>query len=193
MQQRQQLCTWKGSVSSCSNPTFPPPPRVTPRHRLAPAPSIASPSLHPSPYPALLCTDFCCTVVPYHLSASQVQRAIKRQRSLAAGELPPFGADQQLHHLQHQPLQHQPSGSLDFLPKCTEVLHRVYAACNSIAPMFGWSAKDVFYRPVRETFPQIANDYYQRIQQPMTFRDIEQRIAKGYYVNAQMFADVSGA
>lgn len=95
---------------------------------------------------------------------------------------------QQLH--QH-PLQQQPSGSLDFLPKCSGVLNRVYMACNTIQPMFGLHAKDVFYRPVRETFPNIAADYYARISHPMTFRTIEERISKGFYVNAQMFADVS--
>lgn len=95
---------------------------------------------------------------------------------------------QQLH--QH-PLQQQPSGSLDFLPKCSGVLNRVYMACNTIQPMFGLHAKDVFYRPVRETFPNIAADYYTRISHPMTFRTIEERISKGFYVNAQMFADVS--
>lgn len=122
----------------------------------------------------------------------QVQRAIKRQRSLAAGELPPFGPGGDMQQLHQHPLQQQPSGSLDFLPKCTGVLNRVYMACNTIQPMFGLHAKDVFYRPVRETFPNIAADYYARISHPMTFRTIEERISKGFYVNAQMFADVSG-
>jgi hypothetical protein len=111
---------------------------------------------------------------------------------LAAGELPPFGpGGDALQQLQQQPLQRQPSGSLDFLPKCSGVLNRVYMACNTIQPMFGLHAKDVFYRPVRETFPNIAADYYARISHPMTFRTIEERISKGFYVNAQMFADVS--
>lgn len=97
-----------------------------------------------------------------------------------------------MQHLHGHPLQQQPSGSLDFLLKCTDVLHRVYATCNTIQDMFGLSAKDVFYRPVRETFPLIAPDYYARISHPMTFRIIEERIARSQYLNAQMFADVSG-
>jgi hypothetical protein len=96
-----------------------------------------------------------------------------------------------MQHLHNHPLQQQPSGSLDFLQKCTDVLQRVYATCNTIQPMFGLSAKDVFYRPVRETFPLIAADYYARISHPMTFRIIEERIARSQYLNAQMFADVS--
>lgn len=125
--------------------------------------------------------------------APQVQRAIKRQRSLAAGELPPFGAAadqmQQQHHQAHQ-LQQQPPGSLAFLPKCLDVLNRVYGACQSMEPVFGLPVKDVFYRPVSETFPQIAPDYYARIPHPMTFRTIEERIRSSQYTNAQSFADV---
>jgi hypothetical protein len=107
-----------------------------------------------------------------------VSRAIKRQRSLANGEIPVFASPDQ-----------QASG--DFIGKCWEVLHRVYACCATITPIFNWSAKDVFYRPVSETFPTIAADYYARIQHPMTFGMIEHRIRTNVYQNAQQFADVS--
>jgi hypothetical protein len=109
-----------------------------------------------------------------------VSRAIKRQRSLANGEVPVFAS----------PDQH---ASGDFLSKCVEVLNRVYACCATIPPIFNWSAKDVFYKPVSETFPTIAADYYSRIPHPMTFQMIEQRIRGGVYQNAQQFADVSAA
>lgn len=129
---------------------------------------------------------------------TQVQRAIKRQRSLATGDIPPFPGDQQLqqHLSQQQPhamqLQQQPSGSLtDFLPKCTEVLNRVYAACDTMPHVFHLNVKEVFYKPVSETFPTIAADYYSRISHPMTFREIEARIKDAKYTSPQMFADVS--
>uniref|UniRef100_A0A383VNB0 Bromo domain-containing protein n=1 Tax=Tetradesmus obliquus TaxID=3088 RepID=A0A383VNB0_TETOB len=105
-----------------------------------------------------------------------VSRAIKRQRSLANGEVPVFASPDQ-------------AATGDFLGKCVEVLNRVYACCATIPPIFNWSAKDVFYKPVSETFPTIAADYYSRIPQPMTFQMIEQRIRGGVYQNAQQFAD----
>lgn len=79
----------------------------------------------------------------------------------------------------------------DFLGKCMDVLQKVYMTCNSIGMIFNWSCKDVFYRPVSETFPTIAPHYYANVPNPITFREIEQRIANGYYHNAQQFADVS--
>lgn len=149
------------------------------------------------PHPAFSCCgvdrDFLCLLAATFL---QVQRAIKRQRSLAAGDLPAFGAaaDQlQQHHPHAHQLQQQPPGSLTFLPKCLDVLNRVYAACQQMEPVFGLPVKDVFFRPVRETFPQIAQDYYARIPHPMTFRQIEERIRGSQYQNAQSFADVSRA
>jgi hypothetical protein len=112
----------------------------------------------------------------------QVQRAIKRQRSLANGEIAAFASPDHL----------QPAATgQDVLGKCMEVLNRVYATCNTMPPLFNWSVKDVFYRPVSETFPAIAADYYMRITQPMTFHTIEHRIHTGYYHNAQQFCDVS--
>jgi len=127
-----------------------------------------------------------------------VQRAIKRQRSLAGGELPPFSADPQLPQQLQQPLQpqmqqQQAPTSYEFIPKCYDVLNRVYAACNQSPPIFGMSVKDVFYRPVSETFPNIAGEYYRVVTSPMTFGIIEDRIGRRVYNNAQMFADVSCA
>lgn len=123
-----------------------------------------------------------------------VQRAIKRQRSLAGGELPPFSADPQLPQQLQQPLQpqmqqQQAPTSYEFIPKCYDVLNRVYAACNQSPPIFGMSVKDVFYRPVSETFPNIAGEYYRVVTSPMTFGIIEDRIGRRVYNNAQMFAD----
>jgi hypothetical protein len=109
------------------------------------------------------------------------------------GELP-FGdaALQQLQHPHAGPqLQQQPSGSLEFLPKCSDVLNRVYQACGNMGTLWNIPVKDVFYKPVIETFPSIAASYYKAIAQPMTFRMIEEKIARHEYLHAQQFADVS--
>lgn len=113
-----------------------------------------------------------------------VQRAIKRQRSLANGEVAAAFASPE--HMQQQHVG-VPSGN--FLPKCREVLHRVYHAIDSQGFIFGFPARDVFYRPVSETFPNIAPDYYRKISRPVTLREIEHRIATESYSNALQFAD----
>ena len=94
---------------------------------------------------------------------------------------------------QQMQLQQQPSGSLDFIPKCWDVLNRVYAVCNTSPWIFNMPVRDVFYKPVSETFPGIAAEYYRVITNPITFAMIEDRLNRHYYTNAQMFADVSGA
>ncbi|KAF8072575.1 poc1a [Scenedesmus sp. PABB004] len=114
-------------------------------------------------------------------AAAQVQRAIKRQRSLANGEVPPFASPEHLAT--------PGGGGGDFGGKCMEVLQRVLGACGSIGMVYHLPARDVFYRPVSETFPGIADQYYRLITRPMTFRTIEERLRAGAYAGAQEFAD----
>eukprot|EP00878_Enallax_costatus_P020012 GHUV01021139.1.p1 GENE.GHUV01021139.1~~GHUV01021139.1.p1 ORF type:complete len:423 (+),score=99.73 GHUV01021139.1:240-1508(+) len=111
-----------------------------------------------------------------------VQRAIKRQRSLANGEIAAAFASPE--HTQHPAVP-----SVNFLGKCREVLHRVYHAIDSQGYIFALPARDVFYRPVSETFPNIAGDYYRKIARPVTLREIEHRINTDSYSNALQFAD----
>lgn len=114
----------------------------------------------------------------------QVQRAIKRQRSLANGEIAAAFASPE--HVQHLG-----APSSNFLAKCREVLHRVYGAVDSQGDIFGLPARRIFYFPVGETFPKIAEDYYSKVARPVTLRDIEHRINTESYSNALQFADVS--
>lgn len=115
----------------------------------------------------------------------QVQRVIKRQRSLANGEVAAAFAASPDH------MQHPATPSVNFLGKCREVLHRVYHAIDSQGYILGLPARHVFYRPVSETFPSIAADYYRKIARPVTLREIEHRINTDSYSNALQFADVS--
>jgi hypothetical protein len=123
--------------------------------------------------------------------AQQLQRQLKRQRSLAAGDLPALSELQAHQQPQQQQLQQQQSVfTPECAAKCRSVLQRVYAACATWQPIFGLPVKDVFYRPVHETFPTIAAEYYRVVAQPMTFAMIEERLQPGNY-STQQFADVS--
>lgn len=125
----------------------------------------------------------------------QVQRVIKRQRSLANGELPGLASPERggataPHSLAHTPGSGVAAAPTDFLPRCMGVLHGLYDAASQMAPLFNLQVKDVFYKPVSATFPNIAADYYSRISHPMTWQMVEQRITGGVYASAQDFADV---
>ncbi len=121
-----------------------------------------------------MCMLLCC----HH----QGQRALKRQRSSFGGHT---NGDLQFAS--------PDGGPPDFHMRCREVLEKVYHEIGPKEDCYGVPAKDVFYKPVEETFPAAADLYYSKIARPMTLRAIEDRLIQRSYAVPQEFCDVSAA
>ena len=134
----------------------------------------------------------------------QGQRALKRQKSLPNGDpllgsppgaLPPGGAYAPAAGAgggaYGGPLPYgSGGGGDDWARRCAGVLHAIYSDLGPKEFCYNLPAKDIFYRSVRETFPGIAAAYEAAVRHPITFRDIEQRLAGNQYDGPQAFADV---
>ena len=77
----------------------------------------------------------------------------------------------------------------DFLDRCRDVLARVLSECGPREMCYHVLARDVFYKPVSETFPTIADDYYSKVDKPITFGEIERKLTRRQYEAPQFFAD----
>jgi hypothetical protein len=77
----------------------------------------------------------------------------------------------------------------DFLDRCRDVLARVLSECGPREMCYHVLARDVFYKPVHETFPTIADDYYSKVEKPITFGEIERKLTRRAYEQPQQFAD----
>jgi hypothetical protein len=122
----------------------------------------------------------------------QGQRALKRQKSLANGD----DAGGAFHHhagpvgyggMHGGSHGHGAFGAggpgaggpgADFLDRCRDVLARVLSECGPREMCYHVLARDVFYKPVSETFPTIADDYYAKVERPITFGEIERKITR---------------
>jgi hypothetical protein len=78
----------------------------------------------------------------------------------------------------------------DFVSKCWEVLNKVYGAIGPKETIFGLPLKDVFYKSVHESFPTVADEYYRIISNPITLKEIEDRLNSAAYSQPQQFAEV---
>jgi len=150
--------------------------------------------------------------LPLFPETKQGLRTLKRQKSLANGDDGPGGA-------YHAPVSYggmhgAPSGAYgapgggggaggggaggggagaygggEFLDRCRDVLGRVLSECGPREMCYHVLARDVFYRPVSETFPTIADDYYSKVERPITFGEIERKLTRRTYEAPQPFAD----
>lgn len=115
---------------------------------------------------------------PYNPYTQDGLRALRRQKSLANGDANHVASPESNHAV--------PS---DFMSKCWDVLSKTYACIGPREVMYGLAAKDVFYKTVAESFPALSDQYYQIITNPITFKEMEDRLKSSSYSQPQQFAD----
>ena len=72
------------------------------------------------------------------------------------------------------------------------MLSKVYGNIGPREVLFGLPVKDIFYKSVHESFPTVAAEYYRIILNPITLKEVEERLNSAAYSQPQQFAEVRG-